>query len=667
MLSKVDTLLSSIDSRLKQGDPDMDINAAHIRAVFRGYGAAGKGESIKHAWDVIKAHEISRDLRIFNELFKWYSLMGNVKNILELKEEMEGMKINADSITYTWIIRALGRYYPRHVIGLYEELQSRHVRPDIQLYTTLIGVLGDLRKFDEVESLWADMLKREEAGTLQLTPICFAVRIRINGKNVERALQLFEEAKKRNFHEHPHVQTSLLHTLASSKEGGEKKVEEFILTLSPWSTDIYNVLLNMYSKQQNKEQFNTTLEKMKSESVAMNDVTFGTLITAFSRWGDEVKMKEVIQLLKDHEGEVSPTFYSVLASSLQRMGDVEGVSEAWEDLVASKLFPDTDVYNQFLSLYSRQHNIKKMQDVLDSMMKQVPPNPVTATTVLDMLGKSGRVSEMESLFEDMKETPDTAPTSVTYHQLLNTYAKTGDILKMENVYEELRSKGHVENAVTYNILMDGYGRAKAFEQMEEVLQKRKQSGIPPDDLTYCVLLSTYGKGKMESEVKRVFAEVSTSDNAKLQTRRVLWSAIDAFCRCGRPGEVEVCVEMLKEKTPQKTLRLTDCNTLIPYYCRLSDMDKVEEMLGLIKTLEGEVSYHSLNAIARGYARLGRFDKAVETLHVIRDKNWAPDASTALSLSGSFLKAGLHEQARQIIEWRRQYAKAAGEVEQISAV
>ena len=71
--------------------------------------------------------------------------------------------------------------------------------------------------------------------------------------------------------------------------------------------------------------------------------------------------------------------------------------------------------------------------------------------------------------------------------------------------------------------------------------------------------------------------------------------------------------------------------------------------------------NALNAIARGYARTGRFDKAVECLHEMRDKNWVPDASTALQLSGAFLKAGLHEQAHQIIEWRRHYAKVAGPV------
>jgi len=40
----------------------------------------------------------------------------------------------------------------------------------------------------------------------------------------------------------------------------------------------------------------------------------------------------------------------------------------------------------------------------------------------------------------------------------------------------------------------------------------------------------------------------------------------------------------------------------------------------------------MNALAKGYARAGRFDKCVEVLHKMRDRNLVPDASTALALS-----------------------------------
>ncbi|GET87708.1 hypothetical protein, conserved [Leishmania tarentolae] len=662
MLAKVDTLLSSIESRLKQGDPDMDISAAHIRAVIRGYGAAGRPESIKDAWQRMQFGSLTNDVRIYNELLKWFALMGNVKDVLAMKREMESNGVTSDAVTYTWVFRCLGKYYPRHVEEYYKEMRERHVRPDIHLFTTLLGIFGDLGRTDTVDELLTELRRREEAGTIQFTPITFAVLIRIHSGDLDKAKALYAEAQQRNISDHPHVQTSMLHTLAVHKGSTAADVDEFLKTLPTWSTDVYNVLLHMYGKRMDRERFDATLEKMKSQSVEMNDVTFGTLITAFGRWGDRDKVNEVIQLLKSHDGGISAAFYSVLASCLSRMGNQEGVENAWEDLLSSRLFPDTEVYNQFLSLYSRQNNVSKMQGVLDNMMKQVPPNPVTATTVLDMLGKAGRMSEMESLFDDMKSTPDTAPTSVTFHQVMNAYAKSGDVVKMEKVHDEFLEKGYTDNNVTYNILMDGHGRAKGYEQMEELRQKRSAAGIPMDDITYCIMISSYGRSRLEKDVQRLFDEVTNEENRSLLTKRVVWSAIDAFCRCNSSAALEKCVELLGTLNGDgQPLSSSDYCGLIPYYCRMGQMEKVEEVVRLLHA-SGDteaLSYNALNAIARGYARTGRFDKTVETLHQIRDRNWVPDAATALQLSGAFLKAGLHAQAQQVIEWRRRYAKVAG--------
>ncbi|RHW74159.1 kinetoplast polyadenylation/uridylation factor 1 [Trypanosoma brucei equiperdum] len=659
MLAKVDTLLSSIESRLRQGDPDMDVSAAHIRAVIRGYGAAGRPESIKSAWARMQCKGLSDDIRVYNELFKWFALMGSVKDVMGLKEEMDAAGLHADSQTYTWILRALGKYYPRHVEKLYDEMTTRHVRPDTQLYTTLIGIFGDVGDMARVEAITQEMMRREEAGTLQLTPVTFAVLIRVHAADLAKAEEIYRESKKRAMNDHPHVQTSMLHVYANHGEGSEG-LDSFLKEIPTWTTDVYNVLLNKYGKACDREKVEELVRQMKEKDVAMNDVTFGTLITAYARWGNGEKVREMIQLLKEHEGEVSATFYSVLASSLSRMGDMEGVSNAWDDLIASKLFPDTEVYNQFLLLYSRQHNAGKMQAVLNNMMKHVPPNPVTATTILDMLGKSGRVAEMESLFEDMKSSADTMPTAVTYHQMMNTYAKTGDIVKMEKLHAEYVEKGHNNNAVTYNILADGYGRARRLEQMEEVFQQRRKAEVPMDDLGYCIMVAAYGRLRVKKEVLRLYADVSSTANSHLFTRKVTWAFIDAFCRCSAPEEMEKCVEVLKKSNEGNVLSGGDILALIPYYCRLGDMNRVEKLRLQAEELKAEMSYSALNAMARGYAKNGQFEKTVETLHLLRDRNWVPDASTALFLSGAFLKAGLHEQAQQIVQWRRQYAKHAGE-------
>eukprot|EP00657_Telonema_sp_P-1_P011995 TRINITY_DN801_c0_g1_i1.p2 TRINITY_DN801_c0_g1~~TRINITY_DN801_c0_g1_i1.p2 ORF type:complete len:111 (-),score=21.58 TRINITY_DN801_c0_g1_i1:145-477(-) len=101
--------------------------------------------------------------------------------------------------------------------------------------------------------------------------------------------------------------------------------------------------------------------------------------------------------------------------------------------------------------------------------------------------------------------------------------------------------------------------------------------------------------------------------------------------------------------------------LISYYCRAGLLDLVDQLQDEIENLHSsELSYTALNSLARGYATAQKFDRCVGILHQMRDRNLVPDSSTALALSSAFLKAGLHEQAQQIVQWRRQFAKESEE-------
>ena len=738
MLSKVDTLLTSVESRLGQPDADIDVSAAHLRAVIRGYGAAGRPELMKTAWERLhKNKSIANDTRVYNELLKWFSLMGNVKDVLKTKYEMAAEGVQSDAHSYTWVFRALGKWYPRQVEKFYLEMREARIRPDIALFTTLIGVYGDLENFARVDELLEEIRRREEMGTIQVSPSTYAVLLRVFAHDLDRVESVFKEAQSKAVAEHDHVMTSLLHALATHPQG-EEKLQHILTTMPRWTVNVYNVLLNKYGKLNQTAKVEELLVKMRGEGVEFNDVTYGTLVTVFGRWKDTQKVHEVLEQLKTKEGTIAASFYSVLAATYSKIGDIHGIDAAWEDLISSRLFPDTETYNQFLSLYSKSNNVAKMQDVMDSMLKAVPPNPLTATTVVDMLGKAGRISEMESLVEDMRKRPETAPTIVTYHQMLNAYAKTGDIPRMERTHEELTAAGFEENAVTFNILMDGYGRARRFEQMMDVLQRRKDKGVAMEELGYCVLVSSFGRVRHMGEVQRLAEEVLSAAAAEekafdiarqrhseeptalptaptffstILTKKVAWTFIDALCRCNDVSGMEfwirqLCVVVTAGQPSSKkgersvpdskanasplepnsdpaavdpaaatvaqgapleastgllaalaALTTTERNNLIPYYCRAGAMEKVDQLVRLMESRQEDVGYAGLNAIAKGYARGGQFDRCVETLHHFRDRNLVPDASTALTLSGLFMKAGLHEQAQQIVQWRRQYSKA----------
>lgn len=650
ILSKVETLLASIEARLKEGDPDFDITPSHVRAVIRGFGVAGKPDQMKEAWKRMQYKGISDSTLVYNELLRWFAMLGNVKELLACKEDMNAKGVIADAQTYTWMIRGLGRWYPRQVEKQYEELQQRRIRPDTRLFNALISVFGEMGNFKNVEALRSEVYQRAAAGSLQLNPGFFSALLRVYAKDRKQIAKIESEVKKAGLEKNDFVSTTILHAYCQHDDADDD-IKRVSANIQAWQTDTYNVMLNRYAKRSQVDKFEETLNEMKQKNVAYNEITFGTLVTAYGRWKQIDKIQEALERMKAREGHISAAFYSILAATYSRLGDCEGIDDAWEDLVASKMFPDTDVFNQFLMLYSRHHNVQRMQTVMDSMLKQVPPNPLTATTVVDMLGKAGRIAEMENLVEDMGHSPDTAPTAVTYHQVMNAYAKSGDILKMEKAHQDMLSKGFAENCVTFNILADGYGRAKRMEQLIELVQRRQKLNIPMDELGYCVLINTYGKAKMVPEITKLGEEAKQSASPGVYTQKVVWAMIDAMCRCNDITQMERWIAELR--SPRSS---NDLTSLISYFSRVGMMERTEAIEKELTERKEVIQYAALNAMARGYARCGRFDKCVEVLHKIRDRKMVPDASTTLHLSSAFLKAGLKEQAQQIVQWRRAYAK-----------
>lgn len=161
--------------------------------------------------------------------------------------------------------------------------------------------------------------------------------------------------------------------------------------------------------------------------------------------------------------------------------------------------------------------------------------------------------------------------------------------------------------------------------------------------------------------------------------------MDAFARCGEVDGVEQCVRLLcceegntgdanaakmvrlmHVKNPQGNeevwtgaggfVRVEDGMALVPHYCRLGCMSRVEALAQAMAAANVAMSYGALNAMARGYARAGMLDRSMDCLHELKRRDCVPDAGTTMQLSAIFLQAGLHEQSHQIIEWRRHYTR-----------
>lgn len=295
------------------------------------------------------------------------------------------------------------------------------------------------------------------------------------------------------------------------------------------------------------------------------------------------------------------------------------------------------VYNAFLELYIQRNDLVKMQMVLSTMMTRIPPNSITMTTVVDMLGRLGRIEEMETVFREMQNSTEAQPTVVTYHQVMAAYSKRGDVNQMEATRKKMHQAGYADNAVSYNILLVGYTRARQYEKVPEVIAERARKGVPMDDVSYSVLVRTYGFCQVEGPLDEVVAQIANTTNIRL-----LIAITAAYGACHN----KIKVTMFGQKVLDHPQRLTrDVCDVLSVFARYGEEPQIELILQ-----KHNKDHHPqiFNQALRGFARLRNYERAQSLLEEMHKKDIPLDSATGMELSAALMKTGKIDLARTVL-------------------
>lgn len=622
-----------------------DVEAPYLMSLLKGYGVLGKVEEMNALFEVMKgSHEV--DGRIYDEVLRWNGIAENVKDVIRIKEEMEQKQIRHSPNTYINIFRCLDKFYPRMVEKYYNEMMSKGFAIDARMYPVLLQVFGDIGDMAMVEQLYAEMRIKSSQGLAVFTSKASRVLLNIYRSDEEKCEEIIAQAANKG-----HMSSfALKHSMLKfySKHNREKDLMRVLEGMPRKTPDTYRIVLRHYATTNQRARFEETIAEMRRSTIAFDDETVRVLITSFSKWGDATKVRHVLSEATTIDGVHTGLFYADAAAAFARVGDMDSLNTVWDDLVNSKINITMTVFNKFLDLYMSVNNMEKVQAILNHMMLHVPPNPVTATTVVDMLGKMGRLNEMEALLDEMSKSKNAAPTVVTYHQAMSAYAKVGDITKVEMVREKMRDANMPESAITFNILVDAYGRAKRYEQIADLVQERRSKGIQMEEFGYIGLINTYSRARMSDEVNDVVASLLGSSvplNARL-----LGVIATAYSFIGDMGKVEHYVNLLLN---HPTRRQRDVEGVFLLYSRLRDTRKIEEMLMLYPKTE-----YIYNVCIGSFAKSGDYAKVASLLQEMEQKKLTLQRNTSITLSSLLLKAGKVELAQAVLNWKAQPQHAA---------
>lgn len=641
MLVKIQHLQAIVEGRAAAGDFD-SVEPVHLYSLFKGYGVLGKVEEMTAVANFIKEHNGQMDTRMYDEMIRWHAHHQNVKEVLAVKTEMEEKNIPHTSMTYVNIFNVLYKFYPHLIKRYYDEMRQKGIHIDPLLYARVLKTFADVDEKDFVAAIYAEMKAKEVQGMTTFHVKAIQPLLKSFANDPAKADEVIADAGRRGYLTHPTVQAAVIRHY--SRLNRHDDIARLVGSIPGKTIQLYCALLNHRVKVNDKDGFIELFAEMRRSGVSLNSLVYLTAIKAFSKWRDSARVTMIIDEARAANVLHDDKFLVAIFEAFSVLNDVEAMDKTWQELRHSTLPISMTSYNRLLDLYQRRNNIERMQEILAHMMERIPANPVTTTTVIDMLGKMGKLSEMESLLDEMAKSEEVAPTQVTYHQAMAAYAKSGDVHKMEEMRSRLVGAGHKENHITFNILVDGYGRAKRFEHIADLLHERKSKGIAMDEIGYITLLNIYSRARMGEELHNVVDQLLQS-KAPLSSR-VISSLATAFSFIGDEAKVDHYVGMLLSS--QNGARQRDVENVFLIYSRMRNTTKMRELLGTVKS----PSEFVFNTCVAAFAKAGDHAAVADLLQQMDERKMSLHTNTSITLSSLLLKAGKVELAQAVLKWKR---------------
>ncbi|RID48589.1 hypothetical protein BRARA_I05094 [Brassica rapa] len=176
----------------------------------------------------------------------------------------------------------------------------------------------------------------------------------------------------------------------------------------------------------------------------------------------------------------------------------------------------------------------------DMIRREITPNAITFSSLIDSFVKVGKLSEAQDLYNEMIKR-GTDPDTITYNSLIYGLCMEKRLDEAREMLDLMVSKGCDPDIVTYSILINGYCKAKLVDEGMRLFRKMSVKGVVANTVTYSTLIQGFCQSGKLNVAKELFQEmVSEGVHPNTMTYGIL---LDGLCD---NGEVEEAMEILEK-------------------------------------------------------------------------------------------------------------------------
>ncbi|CBJ32428.1 conserved unknown protein [Ectocarpus siliculosus] len=424
------------------------------------------------------------------------------------------------------------------------------------------------------------------------------------------------------------------------------------------------------------------VQMMRSEGLAPTAITYNVLLRLCGLGGCWATGLELMGMMEDEGITPNPYHYNSMFMALERGERWREAAELFRKMRACGTRPNALTYAPLIGVMDRCNKQDMAGAVLKEMLRESPRDSTREyNLLLNACAKARKWEHAQLVFEDMKKKAGVKPDNVTYNTVINALGRCGRVKEATVHLHAMKEQGLSPDVVTFGTLIHACAQSAKREPALALFAELVSRGLKPNLEAYkgCIV-SCHKTGHYQQGLdlfNRMLAD-------KVRMDRVVFNTAIACCaqlKLWRRG-VAMLDEMRERKvapdqysynsaiygcvkaqqSQQMTMVLArmredgfdpDVWTYSNLIRCLADSMLWRRAVGILDDmlLEGRVQpdAHCFNAAVRACSKVGEWAEAERLVTGMRGQGLAPDKYTYNSLIYAYGNSGEWEKALSMLE------------------
>ncbi|KAL8109472.1 pentatricopeptide repeat-containing protein At1g14470 [Apium graveolens] len=492
----------------------------------------------------------SKNVYVFTNMLKFYSLLDAHSDVLKLFDEMSHCAVRPDGFVYPILLKSAGKDGRL----LHAQLVKLGHYCDEYVRNAIMDVYAKHGPIEVARQVFDEMSERTIADW----------NLMISGywswENRVEACGLFELIQEKN------VVTWTAMVTGFSRVKDPVRARWYFDHMPERNLVSWNAMLSGYSRNGFAEETVNLFYEMMTAGVQPNETTCVAVILGCSSLRDPCLAESLVKRLNEKGVKLNCFIKTALLDMYAKCGSLEKARKVFNEL---GLYRNSFTWNAMVSAYARTGDLESAKELFDRMPEK---NVVSWNSMISGYAQNGRSICAINLFKEMIRNKDVKPDEVTvasvisacghlgalevgirivntlmqegirlsisgYNSLIFMYSKCGSIKDAKKVFEEMKTR----DLVSYNTLITGYAAYGHGDNAVNLIYMMKAEGIKPDRISYIGALTACSHAGLLEDGRKVFESIKAPD-------------VDHFAcmidLLGRVGKLDEAKELL-DKMPME--------------------------------------------------------------------------------------------------------------------